>query len=89
MPSLHLSSAEALATFASKPSSHQRLVVDCGATHHMFNNDKFFTELSVSDNLKVAKGDPHSLLLSEGVGMVSIICDGRRLQLDDCLFGST
>ncbi|MBW0536595.1 hypothetical protein O181_076310 [Austropuccinia psidii MF-1] len=86
MPSLHLSSAESLATFASKPSSHQRLVVDCGATHHMFNYERFFTKLSISNNLKVSTGDPYSLLLPKGVGTVFIICDGRKLQFDDCLF---
>ncbi|MBW0477090.1 hypothetical protein O181_016805 [Austropuccinia psidii MF-1] len=86
MPSLHLSSTEAFGTFASKPSSHQRLVMNCGATHHMLNDERSFTKPPTSTDLKVATGDLHSLMLSKGVGMVSIICDGRRIELDNCLF---
>ncbi|MBW0504001.1 hypothetical protein O181_043716 [Austropuccinia psidii MF-1] len=85
-PSLLLSYEESLETFASEPSSHQRLVIDCGATHNMFNNEKYITELSISNDLRVETGDPHSSPLSKEAGMVSIIGDGRRLLLDSCLF---
>ncbi|MBW0524566.1 hypothetical protein O181_064281 [Austropuccinia psidii MF-1] len=83
---LHLSSAESLAIFSSEPSSHQILAVDCGTTHHMLNDERSFTKISNSNYLKVAIGDPQSSLLSKGVGKVLIICDGRRLLLEDCLF---
>ncbi|MBW0523128.1 hypothetical protein O181_062843 [Austropuccinia psidii MF-1] len=37
-PSAHLSSAQALLTGTPDCKRNQQLIVDCGATHHMFNN---------------------------------------------------
>ncbi|MBW0489913.1 hypothetical protein O181_029628 [Austropuccinia psidii MF-1] len=62
-PSAHLSVATALITSSlSQKENLNDLVVDCDATHHMFNNKDFFHSLSFSVKINIATGDVNSTL---------------------------
>ncbi|MBW0536312.1 hypothetical protein O181_076027 [Austropuccinia psidii MF-1] len=61
-------------------------IVDCGATHHMFNSKSCFSTLEQKSPLKVCTGDSTSSLLSEGIGTVILLCNNRMLTLNNCLF---
>ncbi|MBW0565799.1 hypothetical protein O181_105514 [Austropuccinia psidii MF-1] len=63
-----------------------QLILDCGATHHMFNSQKLFLSLSDPTNIPVMTGNTNSSLKAGGVGKVSLLCDSRPLELDDCLY---
>ncbi|MBW0546139.1 hypothetical protein O181_085854 [Austropuccinia psidii MF-1] len=52
----------------------------------MFNSQKFFLSLSDPTNIRVTTGDTNSSLKAVGVGKVSLMCDSRPLELDDCLY---
>ncbi|MBW0551251.1 hypothetical protein O181_090966 [Austropuccinia psidii MF-1] len=53
----------------------------------MFNSQKFFLSLSDPTNIPVTTGDTNTSLKAVGVGKVSLLCDSRPLELDDCLYG--
>ncbi|MBW0550199.1 hypothetical protein O181_089914 [Austropuccinia psidii MF-1] len=62
------------------------LVVDCGATHHMFNNKSLFLNLVETPKFKIATSDPTSNLFSVGWGTVNIVVDKKTLTLNSCLY---
>ncbi|MBW0497734.1 hypothetical protein O181_037449 [Austropuccinia psidii MF-1] len=80
-PLAHLSTAQALANMKNFIIPNQELIIDCGATHHMFNSEHIFVSL-----VKVSTGDPSSSLFSEGTGTVDIILKGKVFNLEKCLF---
>ncbi|MBW0565131.1 hypothetical protein O181_104846 [Austropuccinia psidii MF-1] len=61
-------------------------ILDCGATHHMFNSTKFFLSLSSSTSIPVTTGDTNSSLKAIGVGKALLLCNSQPLNLDDCLY---
>ncbi|MBW0551550.1 hypothetical protein O181_091265 [Austropuccinia psidii MF-1] len=62
------------------------LIVDCGATNHMLNSiEPFFSSLKPI-SLKVTTGDAKINLLAKGIGTIEIICNNKKLRLDDCLY---
>ncbi|MBW0521611.1 hypothetical protein O181_061326 [Austropuccinia psidii MF-1] len=63
-----------------------QLILDCRATHHMFNSPKFFHSLSDSTNIPVTTGNTNSSLKSIGAGKASLLCNSQPLELDDCLY---
>ncbi|MBW0481110.1 hypothetical protein O181_020825 [Austropuccinia psidii MF-1] len=63
---------------SSLEANHQ-LIVDCGATHHMFNNQEHFSTINTIPCIKVA-------LSAEGIGSVSILCKGASLTLKNFFF---
>ncbi|MBW0468378.1 hypothetical protein O181_008093 [Austropuccinia psidii MF-1] len=65
---------------------HNQVVVDCSATHHMFNSPKFFPNLFEKIQSKVATGDSQSNLLAHGIGNAELKCNGQILHLKNCLF---
>ncbi|MBW0537707.1 hypothetical protein O181_077422 [Austropuccinia psidii MF-1] len=85
--STQLSIASALIT---SPKSSNRssndLVVDCGATHHMFNNKAFFVSLSNSENISIVTGDANSTLMACGIGTVNLVCNSKLITLENCLY---
>ncbi|MBW0541179.1 hypothetical protein O181_080894 [Austropuccinia psidii MF-1] len=84
--SAHLSPAQALVTRNNAASSSSDLIVDCGATHHIFNSKEPFSLPVASPSLKVCIGDTASTLLTKGIGMVTITCDNKVLSLKNCLY---
>ncbi|MBW0494582.1 hypothetical protein O181_034297 [Austropuccinia psidii MF-1] len=62
-----------------------QIVVDCGATHHMFNNIKFFTDHPRSISSEVATGDSQSQLRAIGIGKVTLKCNDKIVKLENCL----
>ncbi|MBW0531561.1 hypothetical protein O181_071276 [Austropuccinia psidii MF-1] len=64
------------------------LVVNCGSTHHMFNNKKLFTNFIETKELKIATSDPTSSLISTGKGTVTIMFNNNKLILQNCLYVS-
>ncbi|MBW0517549.1 hypothetical protein O181_057264 [Austropuccinia psidii MF-1] len=84
--SAHLSTAQALVTGNSPSTSPSDLIIDCGATHHMFNSKEMFSSLQVTPSLSVCTGDISSSLSTEGIGTVSIICGKQTHILTNCLY---
>ncbi|MBW0492775.1 hypothetical protein O181_032490 [Austropuccinia psidii MF-1] len=79
--------AHALVTLMVISQGHpNKVVIDCGATHHMFHSKEVFTSLVNTPNLFISTGDSMSQLRAEGMGTVSIIVDQRPLNLVDCLY---
>ncbi|MBW0460316.1 hypothetical protein O181_000031 [Austropuccinia psidii MF-1] len=72
-PSDHLSSAQALFTGTSALKKNHQLIVDCGATHYMFNNQKHFSTINTIPRVKVSTRDASSSLSAEGIGSVNIV----------------
>ncbi|MBW0473456.1 hypothetical protein O181_013171 [Austropuccinia psidii MF-1] len=62
-----------------------QIVIDCGATHHMFNNIKLFTDFPKSIRSEVATGDSQSQLMETGIGKVTLKCNNKILKLENCL----
>ncbi|MBW0499050.1 hypothetical protein O181_038765 [Austropuccinia psidii MF-1] len=86
-PEAHLSIAQALVTIGGPfVPTHEQVVVDCGATHNMFNSPKFFHKQFKKINSEVATGDSNSQLLAQGIGTVQLECKGQNLNLRNCLY---
>ncbi|MBW0474740.1 hypothetical protein O181_014455 [Austropuccinia psidii MF-1] len=64
----------------------QDLIIDCGATHHMFNKKNLFLSLTEIPPMKVSTGDSSSTLAATGLGTVKLICHKKPLILENCLF---
>ncbi|MBW0482496.1 hypothetical protein O181_022211 [Austropuccinia psidii MF-1] len=80
-------SLEALLTHQKLPSSSSStLVIDCGATHHMFSDKSIFTKLILTPEEKIATSNPRSNLTCKGKGTVEIEVDKRLLTLYNCLY---
>ncbi|MBW0522183.1 hypothetical protein O181_061898 [Austropuccinia psidii MF-1] len=62
------------------------LMVDCDATNHMLKSIKPFVSSLKPISLIVTTGDAKSNLLAEGMGTIEIICNNKKLRLDDCLY---
>ncbi|MBW0564238.1 hypothetical protein O181_103953 [Austropuccinia psidii MF-1] len=61
------------------------LVIDSGATHHMFKNRSLFTSFTErSENISTS--DPSSNLICKGHGTVKIIINNKSFTLLNCLF---
>ncbi|MBW0536449.1 hypothetical protein O181_076164 [Austropuccinia psidii MF-1] len=82
--SAHLSTAQALVTGTT--SRQEELVIDCGATHHMFNSAAFFLSINKTPPMNVSTGDSGSSLRTKGVGTVTISCNNHLFTLNNCLF---
>ncbi|MBW0566761.1 hypothetical protein O181_106476 [Austropuccinia psidii MF-1] len=62
--------AQALETYLEqKQPSSQQLIIDCGATHHMFNNLQLFSSALKPTSIQVATRDVNSNLTALGIGM--------------------
>ncbi|MBW0473507.1 hypothetical protein O181_013222 [Austropuccinia psidii MF-1] len=85
-PSAHLSTAKALVTMKRSIILSQELIIDCGATHHMFSSEHLFVLLVQTPLVKVSTGDLSSSFFSEGTGTVVIISNGKIFNLENCLF---
>ncbi|MBW0523610.1 hypothetical protein O181_063325 [Austropuccinia psidii MF-1] len=83
----HLSIAKALTAIGGPmfPMRNQ-VIVNCGATHHMFNSPEFFPDFFKNIRSKVAAGDSQSNLLALGIGATELKCQGKVLKLENCLF---
>ncbi|MBW0503144.1 hypothetical protein O181_042859 [Austropuccinia psidii MF-1] len=83
----HFTEAIALNTMNNhSPSDKNELIVDCGATHHMFNSITPFITKPVSSLMTVTTGDMNSKLRVDGIGTVELICNQQKLRLDNCLY---
>ncbi|MBW0542066.1 hypothetical protein O181_081781 [Austropuccinia psidii MF-1] len=85
-PATHFLTATALVTSLEdeKTTTHQ-VILDCGATHHMFNSKSFFTSLNSLPPFTVTTGNSSSSLLALGTGSVELFCKSQPLVLMDCL----
>ncbi|MBW0539903.1 hypothetical protein O181_079618 [Austropuccinia psidii MF-1] len=63
-----------------------QVIVDCGATHHMFNSPNFFPNSFEEIKSEVSTGDSQSNLLAHGIGDAELKCNGQTLKLKNCLF---
>ena len=61
-------------------------MLDSGATHHMLNQERYFTNLSPI-TLKISTGNNQNLLEAKATGSAQIISDqGKKVLLEDVLF---
>ncbi|MBW0472125.1 hypothetical protein O181_011840 [Austropuccinia psidii MF-1] len=84
--SAHVSTAQALVTRREASPTTQDLIIDCGATHHMFNKKKLFLSLIEIPPMKVSTGDSSSTLAATGLGTVKLTFYEKPLILENCLF---
>ncbi|MBW0496661.1 hypothetical protein O181_036376 [Austropuccinia psidii MF-1] len=82
--SAHLSTAQAPVTRIT--SQQEELIIDCGATHHMFNSKAFFSSINKTPPMKISTGDSESSLCAKGVGTVTISCNNHLFTLNNGLF---
>ncbi|MBW0477424.1 hypothetical protein O181_017139 [Austropuccinia psidii MF-1] len=61
------------------------LFIDCGATHHMFNNRSLFTNFTERSK-RISTSNPLSNLICKGHEMVKIIIKNKSFTLLNCLF---
>ncbi|MBW0494470.1 hypothetical protein O181_034185 [Austropuccinia psidii MF-1] len=86
-PTAHLTTAHALiAHIDQQQPKNQHLVINCRATHHMFNDFKPFTSSLKTTNIRVATGDANSDLTALGIGTVEILSNNKTLTLKNCLY---
>ncbi|MBW0560818.1 hypothetical protein O181_100533 [Austropuccinia psidii MF-1] len=85
-PETHISTAQALYTNANQRMPPGQVVVDCGATHHMFHSEPAFTSLSKDTTLAVTIGDLSSNLIAEGMGSFNLLSNNQILKLLISLF---
>ncbi|MBW0467517.1 hypothetical protein O181_007232 [Austropuccinia psidii MF-1] len=86
-PISHLSVTQALVTLSEKPQpTSNQIVIDFGATHHMFNNIKFFANHPRSIRCEVATADSQSHLRAIGIGRAVLNYNGKTLEINNCLF---
>ncbi|MBW0487212.1 hypothetical protein O181_026927 [Austropuccinia psidii MF-1] len=62
------------------------LVVDCGATHHMFNNKELFLNFVETEKFHISTSNPTSNLVSTGSGTAVIEIENKALKLLNCLY---
>ncbi|MBW0515081.1 hypothetical protein O181_054796 [Austropuccinia psidii MF-1] len=62
------------------------LAIDCGETHHMFNNRSLFSNFTESSGESISTSDPSSSLICKGQGTVKIIINNSSLTLLNCLY---
>ncbi|MBW0502257.1 hypothetical protein O181_041972 [Austropuccinia psidii MF-1] len=84
-PTAHLSTAQVLMTGKGIEILPQELIIDCGATHHMFNSRSLFSSFAETSPIGVCTGDSSSSLLSKGSGTVDILINNQVFSLKDCL----
>ncbi|MBW0530491.1 hypothetical protein O181_070206 [Austropuccinia psidii MF-1] len=85
-PSAHLSTAQALITGEIFDERTDELIVDCGATHHMFNSRSLFSSFVETPPMTVSTGDSTSSLFSKGSGTVSLLINSKTFTLKESLF---
>ncbi|MBW0468371.1 hypothetical protein O181_008086 [Austropuccinia psidii MF-1] len=81
-----MSMDQALYTNANQRLPPGQVVVDCGATHHMFHSESAFTSLPKDTTLAVTTGDSSSNLIAEGMGTVNLLSNNQILKLSNSLF---
>ncbi|MBW0533981.1 hypothetical protein O181_073696 [Austropuccinia psidii MF-1] len=83
----HLTIGQALMTIPAllQPREDQ-LILDCQATHHMFNSLKPFVNTPKATSIHVATGDSNSKLSAVGIGTVKILNHNNTLTLKECLY---
>ncbi|MBW0548016.1 hypothetical protein O181_087731 [Austropuccinia psidii MF-1] len=84
-PTAHLSTAQVLMTGKGIATHSQELIIDCGATHHMFNSRTLFSSFVETSPIGVYTGDSSSSLKSKGSGTVDILINNQTFSLKDCL----
>ncbi|MBW0492435.1 hypothetical protein O181_032150 [Austropuccinia psidii MF-1] len=75
----HLSTAQALVTGNYPLASSFDLIIDYGATNHMFNSKESFSTLSATLSFNICTVDTTSSLSTNGIGTVMITC-GEKSQ---------
>ncbi|MBW0563920.1 hypothetical protein O181_103635 [Austropuccinia psidii MF-1] len=83
----HLTISQALMT-TSEPQqlSGDQLILECGATHHMFSSLKPFVTTPKTTSIQVATGNANSKLTALGIGAVKIFNHNNTLLLKECLY---
>ncbi|PLW15887.1 hypothetical protein PCANC_14257 [Puccinia coronata f. sp. avenae] len=76
--------ASVFVTFTSSEEK-KALIVDSAASHHMIHNCSLFSKLNAK-KIVIKTEYPHDVLYAEGVGSVSVVINGNRMELEDCLY---
>ncbi|KNZ58329.1 hypothetical protein VP01_1951g5 [Puccinia sorghi] len=75
-----------LTLWVEKEDNKSRIIMDSGASAHIFNDGQFFTQITQGefDNIKTGKED--ATLPIKGKGTVRMKWGNRVIQLEDCLY---
>ncbi|MBW0543344.1 hypothetical protein O181_083059 [Austropuccinia psidii MF-1] len=68
------------------PDITNTLVVNCGATHHMFINKELFSNFVEMEKLNISTSDPGSNLFATCRGTVAIEVENEPFLLPNCLY---
>ncbi|MBW0525844.1 hypothetical protein O181_065559 [Austropuccinia psidii MF-1] len=83
----HLTTAQALMkTSKLQQPGKDPLILDCGATHHMFNSLKPFVAMAKTTKIQVETGDANSKLTAIGIGKVKILNHENTLIFKERLY---
>ncbi|KNZ44568.1 hypothetical protein VP01_9020g2, partial [Puccinia sorghi] len=63
-----------------------KIVLDSGASAHIFNDPRFFDQLELRDHNVICTGKEGATLPIKGVGRVTLQWDNSTVLLDNCLF---
>ncbi|MBW0560560.1 hypothetical protein O181_100275 [Austropuccinia psidii MF-1] len=63
-----------------------QLVLDCGATHHMFNTKEMFIAKITPTHIQISMGDTKSNLKAVNIGTAHILCNKKNIKLENALF---
>ncbi|KNZ54487.1 hypothetical protein VP01_2933g1 [Puccinia sorghi] len=63
-----------------------RIILDSGASTHIFNDEKYFTDLELGEFDSIKTGKKDATLPIKGRGTVRLTWGNRTLQLENCLF---
>ncbi|MBW0533524.1 hypothetical protein O181_073239 [Austropuccinia psidii MF-1] len=62
-----------------------QLILDCGATHHMFNTKDMSITKITPTHIQIATGDTESNLKAVGIGTAHILCNKKNIKLENAL----
>ncbi|MBW0537044.1 hypothetical protein O181_076759 [Austropuccinia psidii MF-1] len=62
------------------------LVIDCGATHHMFSSKELFSNFVKTEKLLISTSDLKRNLFATGRGTVVIEIENKTVSLPNCLY---
>ncbi|KNZ63834.1 hypothetical protein VP01_1095g1 [Puccinia sorghi] len=66
--------------------SKSRIILDSGASAHIFNHERYFVKLDVKDHDVIKTGKEDATLPIKGIGDVVLQWSGHCLKLTNCLF---
>ncbi|KNZ50541.1 hypothetical protein VP01_4360g1 [Puccinia sorghi] len=75
-----------LTLWVEKGDNKSRIILDSGASAHIFNHERFFTQITRGEFDNIKKGKEDATLPIKGKGTERMKWGNRVIQLEDCLY---